>query len=134
MEEHAAEIAQALQAAADLLLVAELNGTLAGFLEARLRSHADGCETSPVGYLEGWFVAGDFRGRGIGRALFQRFEQWARELGCRELASDTWLHNEISQKVHERLGFVEVDRVITYRKALDATVRLGPHARPPVKK
>jgi aminoglycoside 6'-N-acetyltransferase I len=103
-----------------------------GFLEGRLRSHADGCQTSPVGYVEGWFVAEDRRRRGVGRALFECFESWARERGCRELASDTWLHNVGSQRVHERLGFRKVDRVVTYRKPLDPDTQLGPHARPPL--
>ena len=130
--EHAREIEPQLQSPADCTLVAVVAGKVVGFLEARLRSHADGCETSPVGYLEGWFVAEDWRGRGVGRALVERFEQWARKRGCRELASDTWLHNTSSQRAHERLGFNEVDRVVTYRKALDPNVQLGPHARPPL--
>ena len=134
IEEHAAELSLSLRAGADLLLVADLDGTLVAFLEARLRSHADGCESSPVGYLEGWFVAAAFRKRGVGRGLFKAFEQWARAAGCKELASDTWLHNVASQKAHERMGFVEVDRVVTYRKALGASLNLGPHARPPAKK
>jgi epoxyqueuosine reductase QueG len=48
------------------------------------------------------------------------------------IASDTWLDNAASQRAHEKLGFQEVDRVITYRKALDPDIALGPHARPPL--
>jgi aminoglycoside 6'-N-acetyltransferase I len=132
MEEHAVELGPQLESASDLTLVAEMERALIGFLEGRLRSHADGCETSPVGYLEGWFVTEEWRGRGVGRALVEAFEVWARERGCRELASDTWLHNTGSQRAHERLGFSEVDRVVTYRKPLDPDIQLGPHARPPV--
>jgi aminoglycoside 6'-N-acetyltransferase I len=132
VEEHARELVPQLQSA-DCMLVAETHGELVGFLEGRLRSHADGCETSPVGYLEGWFVAEHVRGRGVGRALVERFEIWVRARGCRELASDTWLDNIASQRAHERLGFTEVDRVITYRKPLDPDIELGPHARPPLK-
>lgn len=49
------------------ILVAELEGgELVGFLEAGLRSHADGCDTAqPVGYIEGWFVEDAFRRQGI---------------------------------------------------------------------
>ena len=132
VEEHAAEL-EPLQSTSDVTLVAASAGAVIGFLEGRLRSHADGCETSPVGYLEGWFVAEEWRGRGVGRALVEAFEAWAREQGCRELASDTWLHNVVSQRAHESLGFAEVDRIVTYRKALTADIQLGPHARPPVK-
>lgn len=42
---------------------------LCGFLEARLRSHADGCSGSPVAYIEGWWVEPEFRSSGVGAAL-----------------------------------------------------------------
>src|SRR5687768_5352554 len=133
VEEHARELGPQLESAADCTLIAEADGYVIGFLEGRLRSHADGCATSPVGYVEGWFVMEPWRRRGVGRALVQRFELWAAERGCRELASDTWLHNTESQRAHESLGFSEVDRVVTYRKPLDPNIELGPHARPPLK-
>src|SRR5215471_19164711 len=38
------------------------DGTLAGFAEVDLRSHADGCDPArPVGYLEGWYVIEAYR-------------------------------------------------------------------------
>jgi aminoglycoside 6'-N-acetyltransferase I len=132
-DEHAAELHDMLRVPANYISVAESDGALIGFVEARLRSHADGCETSPVGYLEGWFVADHWRGRGVGRALVQRFEEWAAAQGCRELASDTWLDNVGSQHAHAKLGFEEVDRVVTYRKSLDPDITIGPHARPPAR-
>jgi aminoglycoside 6'-N-acetyltransferase I len=95
------------------------NGTLAGFVETRLRSHADGCDESrPVGYVEGWFVAQEKRRQGIGAALLKAAEDWARAQGCKEMASDAETHNEVSQRAHEALGFAAVSRVISYRKAL----------------
>ena len=36
-------------------------GGLCGFLEASLRSRADGCDSTPVGYIEGWYVDEDVR-------------------------------------------------------------------------
>ena len=59
---------------------------LMGFVQVGLRSHADGCETAtPVGFIEGWFVAEDFRGGGMGRDLMEAAEEWARGLQCREI-------------------------------------------------
>ena len=91
---------------------------LAGFAEVGLRSVADGCDTSPVGYLEGWYVDDDVRRRGIGAALVRAAEEWARQLGCVEFASDVELHNDGSQRAHGALRFEEVSRVVTYRKRL----------------
>jgi aminoglycoside 6'-N-acetyltransferase I len=95
------------------------DGRLVAFAEVDLRSHADGCDPSlPTGYLEGWFVAPDFRRRGIGARLLAAAEDWARAHGCVEMASDTWIDNEVSQSAHEALGFKVVDRCVHYRKTL----------------
>jgi len=103
-----------------IILVAETNdGVLAGFLEVDLRSHADGCNPlRPVGYIEGWYVAENHRHKGVGRKLLAAAEDWARSQGCVEVASDTWVDNEVSQRVHEALGYEVVDRCVHYRKTL----------------
>jgi aminoglycoside 6'-N-acetyltransferase I len=102
-----------------VLLVAEREGRVIGFVEVGLRSHADGCDPRiPVGYLEGWYVEPDHRRTGAGRALVEAAETWVRAQGCRELASDTWLEAELSQHAHAALGFEVVDRVVHYRKPL----------------
>src|ERR1700722_243862 len=101
-------------------IIAEADdGTAVGFLEVALRSHADGCDTSrPVGFVEGWFVQEAFRNRGFGRDLMRAAEEWARAQGCMEMASDTWIDSDGSQRAHEALGFEVVDRCVHYRKAL----------------
>jgi aminoglycoside 6'-N-acetyltransferase I len=84
-----------------------------------LRSHADGCDARvPVGFVEGWFVSERHRSKGVGAKLLAAAEDWARGRGCIEMASDTWLDNDNSQRVHQALGFEVVDRCIHYRKAL----------------
>ena len=93
-------------------------GGLAGFAEVGTRSVADSCETSPVAYLEGWYVDPDMRRRGVGAALVRAAEDWARAKGLREIASDAELANEISQRAHGALGFAEVGRAVLYRKVL----------------
>ena len=102
------------------IFVAEgANQELAGFLEVGLRSHADGCDPShPVGFVEGWFVVKSHRRRGVGALLLAAAEDWARSQGCIEMASDTWIDNVDSQRVHEALRFEVVDRCMHYKKAL----------------
>jgi aminoglycoside 6'-N-acetyltransferase I len=122
--EHASEVAAILAGRPHstmplALIVADVGGDAIGFIEVGLRSHADGCDpTRPVGFIEGWYVAAEHRGHGFGRALMRAAEQWARDEGCHELASDTWLDNEPSQRAHEALGFEAIDRCVNYRKPL----------------
>ena len=105
---------------ASAVFVAEVaGGTLIGFLEVGLRSHADHCNPAhPVGYVEGWYVAENFRCQGNGSALLRVAEDWARTQGCTEMASDTQLDNHMSQGAHQALGFEAVERSILYRKPL----------------
>jgi aminoglycoside 6'-N-acetyltransferase I len=104
---------------AQILVSQAADGTLTGFLHVGLRSHADGCDPAhPVGFVEGWFVYPSLRNQSIGKALMHAAEDWARREGCLEMASDTWIDEEISQKAHEALGFEIVDRCVHFRKRL----------------
>lgn len=125
--EHAQELRLLLGGKAALVVTMPLamfvaeasDGTLVGFVEVDLRSHADGCSPSqPVGYIEGWYLAEDYRHRGIGRRLVAKAEDWARSHNCLEMASDAIIDNELSQRAHEALGYEVVDRCVHYRKRL----------------
>ena len=94
------------------------DGRLAAFIEVGTRAYAEGCESSPVGYIEAWWVDDDLRRTGIGAALVREGENWARERGCTEMGSDVLLDNAISQDAHRALGYEEVERVVCYRRTL----------------
>lgn len=94
------------------------SGRLGGFISFSLRPWAEGCEETPVPYIEGWWVAPDLRRRGVGRALVEAVEHWARERGHRELGSDVQLENIASLEAHAALGFEPVERVQFFRKRL----------------
>ncbi len=95
------------------------DGAAFGFAEATLRrDYVNGCATSPVGFLEGLYVAPAWRGRGAALRLGAAVEHWARDLGCAEIGSDTYLENVASQRMHEALGFKEMKRVVCYRKVI----------------
>lgn len=102
-----------------ILVSQDQDGALTGFLDAGLRSHADGCDTArPVGFVEGWFVREAYRNQGVGRELMRAAEQWARAQGCIEMASDTQFDNQGSQDAHQALGFEVADRCVHLRKML----------------
>lgn len=101
-----------------IFLASDAEGKPAAFIEAGLREYAEACETSPVGYIEAWYVDEQIRGQKLGRQLVQVAEQWAREKGCTEMASDTWLDNEASIAAHLRLGYQEAERLVHFVKRL----------------
>ncbi len=125
IEEHRKELDSVLRARMNgtlpmtVLVSQGEDGALTGFIEVGLRSHADGCDPSrPVGFVEGWFVQEAFRKQGIGSALMRSAEAWARNQGCLEMASDTWIDDERSLRTHQALGFEVVDRCMHFRKPL----------------
>jgi aminoglycoside 6'-N-acetyltransferase I len=101
-------------------IVRTLQGEAVAFMNLSLRrDYVPGAETSPVAYLEGIYVAEGFRRQGIAEGLLERAEGWAREQGCRELASDALLENTQSHAFHEAVGFREEERIVCYIKGLE---------------
>ena len=119
-DDHKTEMVDIIEHAdSQLVVVADTgNGRLVGFLEASIRSYVEDCDTDNVGYLEGWFVENDFRQMGIGSRLVAFAEQWARQKGCTEMASDAEIDNSISLKAHLRMGYAETSRLVHLRKEL----------------
>ena len=87
-----------------------VEGGLCGLVEVSIHSSAPGCETDRIGYIEAWYVDPDWRERGVGRALIEQAEVWAKAEGCLEMASDTTPFYPLSPKAHAALGYEEVER------------------------
>jgi len=121
-DEHGRELAEFFSGssrhALEVLVAEDAEGQLIGFCELSIRRYAEGCSTDNVGYLEGWYVIPSARRKGVGRALVEASEAWARAQGCVEFASDTEAGNHGSAAVHRRLGFTEVGLIRCFRKLL----------------
>lgn len=91
---------------------------LVGFVEVGERPFADGCASSPVAFLEAWYVDTDQRHLGMGRQLVDAAAAWAGSRNLREFASDADLENLDAQRAHQSLGFAEVERAVRYRRPL----------------
>jgi aminoglycoside 6'-N-acetyltransferase I len=98
--------------------IAEIDGTAIGFAEVATRPYANGCDSQPVAFLEGIWIAEPARRRGIGKQLIAHIEAFLLARGFRELGSDTQLANLASQDAHRRWGFAETERVVYFRKLL----------------
>ena len=113
------ELAPLLEHPDAAIFLCEAEGHAIGFAQCQLRrDYVEGCDTSPVGYLEGVFVKAGHRRAGVARALVAACQDWARAQGCREFASDCELDNEDSLRFHLSIGFEEANRVICFTKRL----------------
>jgi aminoglycoside 6'-N-acetyltransferase I len=100
-------------------IVRDAGGAAIGFVEVMIRhDYVNGCETSPVAFVEGLFVVEAHRRQGVARALVARVAVWAKERGLTELTSDALLENTQSHALHQAIGFAETERVVYFRKAL----------------
>lgn len=120
LEELALELAEIIGSSEAVVFLGTVNGNAIGFAQCQLRhDYVEGTETSPVGYLEGIFIEENYRKQGYAKQLLAACENWAKEQGCTEFASDCELENTESLKFHLSLGFEEANRVICFTKPLD---------------
>jgi aminoglycoside 6'-N-acetyltransferase I len=109
------------QSKAPIVFVAEGDGRVVGFLELDFREYAPGCSSSPVPFIEGWYVESGLQRRGIGRTLIEAAEALARAAGHHEIASDAEIENADGIAAHVALGYEEVERVVYFRRSLPKT-------------
>lgn len=101
------------------IFLAYNNETPVGVAQCRLRKdYVEGTNSIPVGFLEGIYVEEEYRHYGIAKQLSEICENWSRDNGCEEFASDCELNNEVSLKFHLSIGFTEANRIICFTKKL----------------
>lgn len=101
------------------IFLKEDNGEFIGFAQCQLRhDYVEGCDSSPVGYLEGIYIKENRRRQGFAHTLLKACQEWARESDCLEFASDCELDNLDSLAFHIKMGFMEVNRIICFKKEL----------------
>ena len=119
IEEMTEDLSAVIGSSQGAIFLAEEEGRPIGFAQCQLRhDYVEGTDSSPVGYLEGILVREEYRNQGHARALLERCQQWVREQGCTEFASDCELDNETSRRFHMKVGFEEANRVICFTKRL----------------
>ncbi|MER3493458.1 MAG: GNAT family N-acetyltransferase [Mastigocladus sp. ERB_26_2] len=120
VEEMQASLTNILQSPREAgFLIRTDHGTAIGFMNLSLRyEYVPGATQSPVAYVEGIYVKDEYRKQGVGKSLIQYAQKWALEHGCRELASDALLENKASYEFHTKVGFQEVERIVTFIKQI----------------
>jgi GNAT superfamily N-acetyltransferase len=104
-----------LRSGGDDALVAQVDGATVGLatVHARTMLHA----ARPIVQLTALVVPPEMRGRGVGRALVDEAERWAKARGADRLIVTTALHRVDAPLFYERIGFEHTGR--RYVKRLD---------------
>ena len=119
VEEMHSEFAEMIAKPDAAFFLAYAEETAVGFAQCQLRhDYVEGTDSSPVGYLEGIYVTDDYRKQGFARELLAACENWAKEKGCTEFASDCELSNTQSLQFHLNVGFEEANRIICFTKKI----------------
>jgi RimJ/RimL family protein N-acetyltransferase len=83
------------------VFVAETNGTIVGRLSLSRDIHPASEHVADVGLM----VAQEHRRLGVGTALMQAAEQWAKHVGIQKLELHVFPHNAPAIALYERLGY-----------------------------
>ena len=119
-DRHELEIEQLVESGGITLVAEDDADALRGFIEISIRrDHVPGASSTPIPYIEGWYVDAAMRGQGVGAQLISAAEEWARDRGFGEIASDATIDNEGSIRAHASLGFRETSREVHFLKTLD---------------
>jgi len=95
---------------AGVVLVAERGGKMIGLVSVAERQHFTGDIDAYVGELA---VAASEEGRGVGRALMDAAEEWARRRGYARITLDTGARNHRARGFYAARGYVEEDVRLT---------------------
>jgi len=119
LDELAKEFEETIDCEESAIFMLMVDNQAVGFAQCQLRhDYVEGTDSSPVGYLEGIFLEQEFRHRGHAKKLLAQCEEWAKNKGCTEFASDCESDNDESLKFHINMGFTEVNRIICFKKQL----------------
>ena len=89
------------------------------FIHLSIRSdYVEGAADLPVAYIEGIYVKPAYQNQGIAKSLMKVAENWAREKGFKQIASDTDCGNSLSINFHKKAGFTEAGRIVCFIKNL----------------
>ena len=119
-EDAAARLSKILARRDHQFLVAAADGAILGWMHASLSEHID-AETAVL--IEGLVIDRSHRGRGIGKLLLARAEQWAIANGCSLVRLRSTATRTEAHKFYQHLGYTIVKTQYSFAKGLDAAGR-----------
>ncbi|MCP1307480.1 GNAT family N-acetyltransferase [Paenibacillus tyrfis] len=114
-EQIEARLAPILNAADHVVIVAEAQSKLVGWIHAHGRLLV---ESPPYAEIGGLVVDQDFRGKRIGKQLVRHCEEWARTKGYQELRVRVNVTREEAHQFYKHAGFENTKMQQVFRKGL----------------
>ena len=109
-----------LESENEIGLLYQTDGQYVGFMHLSIRNdYVNGTDTSPVLYVEALYVLPEYRAQGIGKEFIKYAEEYAKQRGITQLASDCFIDNTLSENFHKSCGFIEKERVICFVKDVE---------------
>jgi len=104
----------------ELGILYEKDNRFVGCMHLAIRSdYVNGTDTSPVLFVEAIYVLPEYRGQNIGREFIEYATDYAKQKGIKQLASDCFMDNIMSENFHKACGFIEKERVICFVKDIE---------------
>jgi GNAT superfamily N-acetyltransferase len=103
-----------------VVFVAELDGAIAGWIDAALESHLQSDDTVVIG---GLVVKDGFRGHGIGWRLCQEVEAWARTFEVKKIRVRSQTKRSEAHRFYLQRGYEQVKTSAVFEKPLNPKAR-----------
>lgn len=103
----------------EIVFTAYVDEKMIAFAHCGIRKeYVEGTKSSPVAYLEAIYVEKEYRKTGIATKLIRCCENWAKNKGLTEFASDCDINNANSRSLHKNCGFNEASTLVHYVKEI----------------
>lgn len=115
-EQTAERLERLLTSSADRIYVAEIDGTVVGYIHAQ---HYELLYADPMKNILGIAVSSWFRRMGIGAALLKKAEEWAAEDGCAGVRLVSGAARTSAHEFYRRCGYGGGREQLNFKKMLD---------------
>ena len=98
------------------VFVAELEGSIVGWIDASLECHL---QSEDAVVISGLVVKEGLRGRSIGQHLCQSIEAWAREIGVAKIRVRSQIKRSEAHRFYLQRGYEQVKTSAVFEKSLN---------------
>lgn len=102
--EHEAESYIDIKSSQQAIYVYEEDDKLMGYIYGYVNKNSKK-PVSMVGFVEGWFVSKEYRGKQIGKALWERLMDFFKSKQCQAVELEVYSQNTESFELYKKLGF-----------------------------